>query len=86
MQSEKYYIKVLELSSQVRPLLKLWLSQSLSGRHLIFVDFLFLPVEDKNNNGSHRINRSSLVAQEIKSPPAIQETQFDPWVKKIDWK
>ena len=84
MQSEKYYIKVLELSSQVG--LKLWLSHSLTGRHLISVDFLFFPVEDKNTNGSHLINRASLVAQKIKSPPAVQETGFDPWVKKINWK
>lgn len=62
---------MLELSSQVG--LKLWLSHSLTGRHLISVDFLFFPVEDKNTNGSHLINRASLVAQKIKNSPAMWE-------------
>ena len=29
--------------------------------------------------------RASLVAQEVKNLPAIQETQFNPWVGKIPW-
>ena len=81
MQSEKYYIKVLELSSQVG--LKLWLSHSLTGRHLISVDFLFFPVEDKNTNGSHLINRASLVAQKIKRLPGIYFVNKNPKVKSI---
>ena len=27
-----------------------------------------------------------LVAQMVKNPPAMQETQFDPWVRKIPWR
>jgi len=30
--------------------------------------------------------RSSLVAGTIKDPPAMQETRFDPWVRKIPWR
>ena len=29
---------------------------------------------------------ASLVAQQVKSPPAMQETVFDPWVGKIPWR
>ena len=29
---------------------------------------------------------ASLVAQLIKNPPAMQETQFDSWVRKIHWR
>ena len=29
---------------------------------------------------------SSLVAKMAKNPPAIQETQFDPWLSKILWR
>ena len=28
----------------------------------------------------------SLVAESLKSPPAMQETGFDPWVRKIPWR
>ena len=27
-----------------------------------------------------------LVAQSVKNPPAMQETRFDPWVRKIPWR
>ena len=30
--------------------------------------------------------RDSLVAQTVKSLPAVWETQFDPWVGKIPWR
>ena len=30
--------------------------------------------------------RASLVAQTIKNPPAMQETGFDSWVRKIPWR
>ena len=29
---------------------------------------------------------ASLVAQMVKNLPAMQETQVDPWVRKIPWK
>jgi len=29
---------------------------------------------------------ASLVAQRVKRLPAMRETQFDPWVRKIPWK
>ena len=29
---------------------------------------------------------TSLVAQMVKKPPAMQETGFDPWVGKISWR
>ena len=29
---------------------------------------------------------TSLVAQMVKNPPAMQETWFDPWVWKIPWR
>ena len=29
---------------------------------------------------------ASLVAQRVKNLPAMQETQFDPWVEKIPWR
>ena len=29
---------------------------------------------------------TSLVAQMVKNPPAMQETWFDPWVRKIPWR
>ena len=29
---------------------------------------------------------ASLVAQLVKNPPAMQETWFDPWVRKIPWR
>ena len=29
---------------------------------------------------------SSLVAQLVKNPPAMQKTWFDPWVGKIPWR
>ena len=31
-------------------------------------------------------NQASLVVQMIKNLPAMQETGFDPWVKKILWR
>ena len=30
--------------------------------------------------------RASLVAQMVKNPPVMQETRFDPWVRKIPWR
>ena len=30
--------------------------------------------------------RASLIAQLVKNPPAMQETQFDSWVGKIHWR
>ena len=30
--------------------------------------------------------RASLIAQLVKNPPAMQETQFDSWVRKIYWR
>ena len=30
--------------------------------------------------------RASLVTQTVKNPPAVQETGFNPWVRKIPWK
>ena len=30
--------------------------------------------------------RASQVAQWVKNPPAMQETLFDPWVRKIPWR
>ena len=27
-----------------------------------------------------------MVAQTVKSPPAVQETGFDPWVREIPWR
>ena len=33
-----------------------------------------------------RCFRASLVAQLVKNPPAMQETQFDSWVEKICWR
>ena len=29
---------------------------------------------------------TSLVAQMVKNLPAMQETRFDPWVRKIPWR
>ena len=29
---------------------------------------------------------TSLVAQTVKNPPAVQETWFDSWVRKIPWR
>ena len=31
-------------------------------------------------------HRASLVAQVVNHLPAMQETQFDPWVEKIPWR
>ena len=33
-----------------------------------------------------RLVRASLIAQLVKNPPAMQETLFDSWVKKIRWR
>ena len=30
--------------------------------------------------------RASLVVQMVKNPPAVQETGFNPWVRKIPWR
>ena len=30
--------------------------------------------------------RASLIAQLVKNPPAVQETWFDSWVRKICWR
>ena len=30
--------------------------------------------------------QASLVAQSVKNPPAVGETGFDPWVRKIPWR
>ena len=32
------------------------------------------------------INGASLAAQMVKNPPAMQETEFNPWVGKIPWR
>ena len=37
-----------------------------------------------NTQGS--IGASSLVAQLVKNPSAMQESQLDPWVRKISWR
>ena len=29
---------------------------------------------------------AGFVAQTVKNPPTIQETGFDPWVRKIPWR
>ena len=34
----------------------------------------------------YSLRRASLVAQMLKNPPAVQETQFDPWVRMIPWR
>ena len=39
----------------------------------------------ENSNPLH-ILRSSLIAQLVKNPPAMRETQFDSWVGKIPWR
>ena len=36
--------------------------------------------------GSRDISRASLVVQIVKNLPAMQETLFDPWVRKIPWR
>ena len=33
-----------------------------------------------------KIKWASLVAQTVKNMPAMQETEFDPWVRKILWR
>ena len=33
-----------------------------------------------------KYDRASLVAYTVKNLPAMQETQFDPWVEKIPWR
>ena len=35
---------------------------------------------------SSNLWRASLIAQLVKNPPAMQETQFDSWVGKILWR
>ena len=32
------------------------------------------------------LNEASLVAQMVKNLPAMQETQFNPWVGKMPWR
>ena len=47
----------------------------------VFID------KDKDVNLTNIDNKgASLVAQMVKSLPAMQETQFDPWVRKIPWR
>ena len=38
-----------------------------------------------NLNGATWFYRASLVAQRVKNPPAVRETQADLWVGKIPW-
>ena len=39
-----------------------------------------------NDKNTFRLQNSSLVSQRVKNLPAMQETQFDPWVGKIPWR
>ena len=36
--------------------------------------------------GGYMLNWTSLVAQTVKNLPAMQETRFDFWVRKIPWR
>ena len=38
------------------------------------------------NLGHLQCLRASLVVQMVKNPPAVQETGFNPWVRKIPWR
>ena len=49
-------------------------SQSDSELNTVTFIYLFLP------------DWASLVAQTVKNPPVLQETGFDPWVRKIPWR
>ena len=33
-----------------------------------------------------KLHRASLMAQTVKSLPAMQKTQYNPWVRKIPWR
>ena len=39
-----------------------------------------------NLNIIYIIQSAPLVAQRVKNPPAMWETWFDPWVRKIPWR
>ena len=39
-----------------------------------------------SSSSSNPLTQASLVVQMLKSLPAMQETQFDPWVGKIPWR
>ena len=59
---------------------------------------LFLPlISTQSNTPGHsalwllsesvlRFNPASLVPHMVKNLPAVQETQFDPWLRKIPWR
>ena len=60
-----------------------------------FPDYFFLvpstaDVEPSRQFGCfihwYSLRRASLMAQTVKNPPTMQETQFNPWVRKIPWK
>ena len=40
----------------------------------------------KENRGRVQLRRASLVAQMVKNPPALWDTQSSPWVGKIPWR
>ena len=54
---------------------------------------VFIPIPKKGNAKERSnyctialISHSSLIAQLVKNPPAMQETWFDSWVRKIHWR
>ena len=46
-----------------------------------------MPTDKKHSlNVSDHHHWASLVAQMVKNLPAVQETWFNPWVRKISWR
>ena len=50
------------------------------------MSFITLSISLCFYNMTYTKNEASLVAQMVKILPAVQDTQVDPWVKKIPWR
>ena len=76
-------VEVRDRSQHTCIIVAVW-TQGRFFNHLLY-QFLQLQVESPIVSTSHDYG-ASLVAQMIKNFPAVQETQFDPWVRKIPWR
>ena len=56
-------------------------SSSVSHKNHVITDYLMT-----EENAPEGIPSGSLIAQLVKNPPAMQETQFNSWVRKICWR
>ena len=59
------------------------------GERVNFNGTLFAKSKVNSSHSLHtnmRVQQTFQVAQIVRNLPAVQETQFDPWVRKIPWR